>query len=113
MVKMFFKLKIAELRDLSEEEGLDHDGLNKTLLKALLKQREQTGKEAENAVDGVERGSDVEDVKDGDSDIDISSADGTVNNGSADLKETDTEASLALRLQLELENMTAMRAEKE
>ena len=31
--------------------------------------------------DGVERGSDVEDVEDGDSDIDIRSADGTVNNG--------------------------------
>ena len=64
------------------EKGLDHDGLNKTLLKALLKQRERTGKEAENAVetDGVERGSDVEDVEDGDFDIDIRNADGTVNN---------------------------------
>ena len=65
------------------EKGLDHDGLNKTQVKALLKYRKQTGKEADNEVetDGVERGSDVEDVEDGDSDIDIRSADGTANNG--------------------------------
>ena len=58
MKKTYSKLKIAELRDLCEEKGLDHDGLNNMQLKAFLKQREQTGKEAGNTVetDGVERG---------------------------------------------------------
>ena len=61
--------------------------LNKTQLKALIKQGEPTGKEEENAVetDGVERNGDMEEVEDGNFDIDIGSADGTANNGGTNI----------------------------